>query len=45
MRDFAALERDLVVALRHDGSRLLEETLNDAALPFKNNQPQPDEED
>jgi hypothetical protein len=34
-----------LVALSHDGSRLLEESLNDAALPFKNNQPQPDEED
>jgi len=43
--DFAATERDLLAALKHDGARLLEERLNDAALTFKNNQPVADEED
>jgi hypothetical protein len=43
--DFAALERDLLTALKHDGARLLEELLNDPALPCQNNQPQADEED
>ena len=33
MEDFAALERDLWSALKHDGARLLEEHLNDPALP------------
>jgi hypothetical protein len=43
--DFAALECDLLTALKHDGARLLEEVLNDPALPCQNNQPQADEED
>ncbi len=43
--DFAALERDLLAALKHDGARWLEELLNDPALTCKNNQPQPDEQD
>jgi hypothetical protein len=43
--DFAALERDLLTALKHDGARLLEALLNDPALPCQNNQPQADEED
>ena len=43
--DFAALERDLLAALKHDGARWLEQLLNDPALPYKNNQPQPDEQD
>ena len=42
--DFAALERDLLAALKHDGTRWLEELLNDPALSYKGNQPQPDEE-
>jgi len=42
--DFAALERDLLAALKHDGARWLEELLNDPALPCPNHQPQPDEE-
>jgi len=42
--DFAALERDLLAALKHDGARRLEELLNDPALPYKGSQPQPDEE-
>jgi hypothetical protein len=43
--DFAALERDLLAALKHDGGRWLEQLLNDPALPCKNNQPQADEQD
>src|SRR5260370_36405654 len=43
--DFAALERDLLAALKHDGARWLEELLNDPALPYKNNRPEPDEAD
>jgi len=39
------LERDLLAALKHDGARWLEELLNDPALPYKNNRPQPDEAD
>ena len=35
----------MLAALRDDGARLLEERLNDPALPFKNDQPQADEED
>ena len=42
--DFAALERDLLAALKHDGARWLEELLNDPALSYKGNPPQPDEE-
>jgi len=42
--DFAALERDFLAALKHDGARLLEELLNDPALPCKNDPPQADEE-
>jgi hypothetical protein len=33
--DFAALERDLLAALKHDGARWLEQLLNDPALPGK----------
>jgi hypothetical protein len=39
------LERDLLAALKHDGARCLEELLNDPSLSYKNNQPQPDEQD
>jgi len=39
------LERDLLAALRHDGAHWLEELLNDPTLPFKNNRPQPGEQD
>ncbi len=39
------MERELLAALKHDGARWLEELLNDPALPYKNNQPQPDEQD
>jgi len=39
------LERDLLTALKHDGARWLEELLNDPALPYPNNRPQPDEVD
>jgi len=42
--DFAALERDLLAALKHDAARWVEQLLNDPALAFKNNQPQADEE-
>jgi hypothetical protein len=42
--DFAALERDLLAALKYDGSRWLEELLNDPALPCPHNQPRADEE-
>lgn len=38
--DFAALERDLLAALKYDGARWLEELLNDPALPCKDSQPQ-----
>jgi hypothetical protein len=38
------LERDLLAALKHDGARWLEDLLNDPALSYPNNQPQPDEE-
>jgi hypothetical protein len=38
------LERDLLAALKHDGSGWLEQLLNDPALPYPNNQPQGDEE-
>jgi hypothetical protein len=33
VRDFAALERQLWAALKHDGARLLEQVLNDPDLP------------
>jgi len=39
------LEQDLLTALKHDGARWLEELLNDPALPYPNNRPQPDELD
>jgi hypothetical protein len=38
------MEADLLAALKQDGAHWLEELLNDPALPCKNNQPQPDEE-
>ena len=44
MANFAAVERDLLAALKQAGARWLEELLNDPALPCPNNQPQPDEE-
>src|ERR1019366_6864625 len=43
--DFAALECDLLAALKHEGARLLEELLNDPALTCQNSQPQADEEE
>jgi hypothetical protein len=43
--DFAAWERNFFKALVHDGARLVEAQLNDPALSFKNNRPQPDEAD
>ena len=45
MGDFAALERDLLVALKHDGARLLEELLNHPALTCQHHQPRADEAD
>ena len=42
--DFAALEQDLLAALKHDGARWLEKLLNDPHLTYAHNQPQPDEE-
>jgi len=42
--DLAATESDLLAALKHDGARLLEEHLNDPALPCPKNPPQADEE-
>ena len=43
--DFAALERELWAALKHDGARWLEQLLNDPALPYRDNRPQPGEQD
>jgi hypothetical protein len=43
--DFAALEANLLAALRHDGARLLEKALNDPDLPVPQSAPRPDEED
>jgi hypothetical protein len=43
--DFAALEADLLAALKYDGARWLEQLLNDPTLHYKNKQPQPDEQD
>src|SRR6266702_1734459 len=43
--DLAALERELLAALTHDGARWLEELLNDPALPYPNNRTQADEAD
>jgi hypothetical protein len=42
--DFAALERDLLAALKHDGARWLEQLLNDPALPGQHPQGLLDEE-
>jgi hypothetical protein len=42
--DFAALERDLLAALKHDGARWLEPLLNDPALSGKHQQCLVDEE-
>ena len=42
--DFAALERDLSAALKHDGARWLEQLLNDPALSGKHQQCLVDEE-
>lgn len=44
MGNFAALERDLLAALKHDGARLLEQLLNDPALPAQAPELQPDED-
>jgi len=43
--DFAALERDLLAALKADAAHWLERLLNDPALPCPNNQPRADEQD
>jgi len=43
--DFAALERGLLAALKHDGARLLEQVLNDPHLPYPDNRPRPGELD
>ncbi len=42
--DFAALERDLLAALKHDGARWLEQLLDDSTLPAQAQQCLPDEE-
>ena len=44
MGGFAATEGGLLAALKHDGARLLEELLNDPALPGPATRPQADEE-
>ena len=44
MGDFAALERDLLAALKHDGARWVEQLLNDPTLVFKHDPPQGDEQ-
>lgn len=44
MGDFAALERDLLAALKYDGARWVEQLLNDPALPLNQPPPQGDEE-
>ena len=43
--NLAALEKDLLEALKKDGARLLEQALNDPDLPLANNQRLPGEED
>jgi hypothetical protein len=43
--DFAALQRNLLAALKADGARWLEELLNDPALIYPNKAPQADEQD
>ena len=43
--DFAALERDLLAALKYDGARWVEQLLNDPALPGNHPEPQGEEED
>ncbi len=43
--DFAALERDLLTALKQDGARWLETLLNDPTLFYQDNRPQPGELD
>ena len=42
--DFAALERDLLAALKHDGAHWVEQLLNDPTLPGQPQQCLPDEE-
>lgn len=42
--DFAALERDLLAALKYDGARWLEQLLNDPDLPDNHVEPQGDEQ-
>ena len=44
LSDFAALERQLLAALKHDGARLLEQLLNDPALRQSKPEPRPGEE-
>lgn len=41
----ATSDRDLLVALKHDGVRLLEQVLNDPDLPLPRHPAQPDEQD
>lgn len=45
MGNLAALEKDLLEALKQDGAKLLEQALNDPDLPIAQNQPLPGEED
>ena len=45
VRDFAALEQDLLAALKQDGTRWVEALLNDPQLPYPNKRPQPGELD
>jgi hypothetical protein len=45
VKDFAALERDLLAALKQDGARWVEQLLNDPQLPCPNHRPQPGELD
>lgn len=44
MRDFAELERQFLSALKHDGARLLEQSLNSPEFPHPNAPLQPGEE-
>jgi len=44
VRDFGALERQLLASLKHDGARLLEQLLNDPDLPRPQPQLEPGEE-
>jgi len=44
LKDFSALESELLRALKEDGARLLEQVLNDPLFQFKGSQPLPEEE-